>query len=152
MCVCYSCNNTFIGNIFKAFDQNFCSVLCRDVYVNNNIYSYNFEHVSKKSLPYVKPHGYNFANIISGNMNNIAERKHIDYIDNYSNMNPKIDIYAIQLYRTINIHNVNIHNVNKYNDINFDIIVLKKLTDYLDNIQNNIKSKCRKLNQFFTII
>ena len=45
MTICYCCNNTFKGDIFKAFDQNFCSEYCRNLYISNHKYTYNFDHV-----------------------------------------------------------------------------------------------------------
>ena len=49
--ICYKCKSIITGNIFRAYDQSFCSDYCRYNLVGNCDYNDKYIMVNKQTLP-----------------------------------------------------------------------------------------------------
>mgnify|MGYP001167591373 FL=1 len=48
---CYMCETPITGNVFKAFDESFCSAFCRYKLVKECDYNHDCELVKKQAAP-----------------------------------------------------------------------------------------------------
>lgn len=123
---CFICNSHITNNIYKAYDQNFCSILCRKNFIKNYNYTSNFTLIKK-----LNP----ITNTPSSVYININQYMFTEY--NEYKINPHLNSHKINNDKNmrnvcINIYNTGVNeqtskNMNFYNIVSE---IIKKLLNY----------------------